>query len=161
MKRTREAIDLKHKVGTKADLARFACRMTKLRTARGLSVAALARVAGVGRGALIGYEQGSYWPGFSTLIRLSQFFGVSLDELLDLPESVPEGVSDTVLLDLMRRVDKSDDRTKTLAKTVLGALLKTTEEGRPGKAKTALGRRQSQGLRARRATVQIRKPKKS
>jgi transcriptional regulator with XRE-family HTH domain len=60
----------------------FARRLTELRKERKLSQNALALSLGYSRGQIGNYELGSREPDFSTLIKIAEFFNVSVDFLI-------------------------------------------------------------------------------
>lgn len=69
----------------------FAGNLKLLRSRRRRSQADLADVLGVKRSSLSGYELGSTFPTYDTLIRISDFFKVSIDKLLKVDlESISE-----------------------------------------------------------------------
>ena len=57
-------------------------RLAELRNKKGLSQYELAERLGFSRGKLANYEQGSRQPDYDTLLKLSEYFGVSTDYLL-------------------------------------------------------------------------------
>lgn len=63
----------------------FADNLRKVRVMAGLSQAALAAKLGVPRNRITAWELRRAEPSFSTLARLALLFGVSVDELLDVP----------------------------------------------------------------------------
>lgn len=60
----------------------FGRKLTELRKTKGLSQYELADLLGFSRGQLANYEQGSREPNFETTLKIADFFGVSLDELI-------------------------------------------------------------------------------
>lgn len=57
-------------------------RLKKLRTESGLTQQDVARLLGVERSTYVKYERGSSDPPTSTLIRLADYFGVSVDYII-------------------------------------------------------------------------------
>lgn len=66
----------------------FAARLRLLRQARGISQAEVAAVLGYTRNAISQYERGVNQPSHKDLLRLAQFFDVSIDYLLGLSEEI-------------------------------------------------------------------------
>lgn len=64
----------------------FACRLTALRKERKLSQKALALSLGYSRGQIGNYELGSREPDFSTLIKIADFFNVSVDYMIGITD---------------------------------------------------------------------------
>lgn len=62
----------------------FAANLKLLRTRKGISQEEMAGNLEVTRSSLSGYENGSAEPNYSTLIRISNFMGVSIDKMLKL-----------------------------------------------------------------------------
>ena len=60
----------------------FSQRLTQLRESRELSKKQLSSILHVSDSCVSQYENGSSMPGYDTLLRISQYFGVSLDYLL-------------------------------------------------------------------------------
>lgn len=60
----------------------FAQRLVSLRKERKFSQNALALALGYSRGQIANYELGSREPDFSTLIRIAEYFDVSIDYLI-------------------------------------------------------------------------------
>ena len=65
---------------------KFGKRLSELRKAKGMSRKELAAVLDVSTISVASYEQGLRQPAFSMLIRLAEYFGVTLDELLGLDD---------------------------------------------------------------------------
>ncbi|HHY08686.1 MAG TPA: helix-turn-helix transcriptional regulator [Corynebacteriales bacterium] len=61
---------------------RFSERLVELRRAQNLSQYSLAEQLGFTRGQIANYEQGTREPDYATLIKLADFFAVSVDHLL-------------------------------------------------------------------------------
>ena len=61
-------------------------RIRRLRNAAGLSQAALAREAGIGRVTLVRLEKGEHTPRYKTLCTIAKALGVDVSELLVEPE---------------------------------------------------------------------------
>lgn len=64
-------------------------RLKQLRTEKDLTQAALARELNVTQQAVAKWESGKSMPDHSMLLRLSRYYGVSVDYLLGLPASMP------------------------------------------------------------------------
>jgi transcriptional regulator with XRE-family HTH domain len=60
----------------------FASRLLSLRKQKGLSQYALAEKLEISRGQIAGYELGRREPNYNTLIKIANFFNVTLDYLL-------------------------------------------------------------------------------
>lgn len=60
----------------------FAKRLTQLRESQDLKKKQLAQILNVSASCVSQYENGSSMPGCDTLMRISQYFGVSVDYLL-------------------------------------------------------------------------------
>lgn len=60
----------------------FVTRLRMLRQKRGLSVAAVGRACGRPGPSVYDWESGSGLPGFESLLRLADLYGVSLDYLM-------------------------------------------------------------------------------
>jgi len=60
----------------------FSINLKLLRTRRKRSQADLSEVLGVKRSSLSGYELGTAFPNYDTLIRISDFFKISIDKIL-------------------------------------------------------------------------------
>ena len=71
----------------------------KLRNQRGLSQQEFADKLGIGRSTLANYEQNKRSPDYETLIEISKFFNVSIDELLGVKRK-PFDVFKFILKDL-------------------------------------------------------------
>lgn len=71
----------------------FGERLSKLRKKRGLSQYDLADRLQMTRGQIANYEQGKREPDFETLSRLSDFFEVSTDYLINGQEPLPANIT--------------------------------------------------------------------
>lgn len=60
----------------------FGRRLKRLRKHRRLTQARLAKILGVSRSSECAYEAGTREPGHETLLRISNYFGCSIDYLL-------------------------------------------------------------------------------
>ena len=58
-------------------------KIKELRTKKGISQAELGRFVGVERSTICQYEKGTRMPDNNTLIKLADYFGVSVDYLLE------------------------------------------------------------------------------
>lgn len=63
---------------------KFSEILKELRTAAGIGQVALAKELGVSKGIISLWENGLREPTMSNLISLSEFFGVSIDEIVGL-----------------------------------------------------------------------------
>ncbi|TDG00289.1 helix-turn-helix domain-containing protein [Paenibacillus piri] len=59
-------------------------RISRLREDRNLTQSELARILGITRAALSHYENDRRQPTYDTLIKLTQFFSVSIDYVMDM-----------------------------------------------------------------------------
>lgn len=69
-----------------SELTYFSINIQRLRTARGLSQQALATALDVARTTISNWEKGVAYPLFGDLIRLANLFGVTLNDLVSLPD---------------------------------------------------------------------------
>lgn len=60
----------------------FGVRLRELRKERGLTQAELAKLLSIGESTISFYESGKRQPDYETLIRLADFFNVSVDYLI-------------------------------------------------------------------------------
>lgn len=74
----------------------FAERLRILRTAKRVSQGEFAKVLGIARATLASWEIGRREPDYAMLQKLADYFGVSADYLLGLPDSVSSGRLDPV-----------------------------------------------------------------
>ena len=80
-------------------------RLKQLRTEKDLTQAALARELNVTQQAVAKWESGKSMPDHSMLLRLSRYYGVSVDYLLGLPASMPgDGFAGPVLVPVVGAV---------------------------------------------------------
>jgi transcriptional regulator with XRE-family HTH domain len=63
-------------------------RLKKLRTNRGLFLSDLTKIIGVGKSTISGYEHNRKKPKQETLIKLAEFYGVTVDYLLGQDNSI-------------------------------------------------------------------------
>lgn len=92
-----------------------------VRLANGLTQEEVAREIGVKSNALCQWELGQREPDFVSLVKLADFFGVSVDYLLDREKPVN---SDNRLFPIIRKVSKIDNSLLTELDTFIDALLK-------------------------------------
>ena len=64
-------------------MAAFAQRLTSLRESKDLKKKELAEILNVSSSSISQYESGTNMPGYDILCRLSEYFDVSIDFLLD------------------------------------------------------------------------------
>lgn len=76
-------------------------RIRELREKQGLTQDVLAEILSVGPNVIGCYERGEYGPSKQVVLRLSRYFGVSVDYLLDGRE--------TDVQDIMERIDRFSD----------------------------------------------------
>ena len=69
-------------------MSEFANRLRQLRRERGLTRQQLAGATGVGRATLGHYEAGTSEPGLRNLIKLADYFGVTLDYIAGRPRQL-------------------------------------------------------------------------
>ncbi len=86
-------------------------RIARLRQSRGLSLSALARAAGIGKGSLSELESGQRNPTLSTLYAVAGQLGVPLTSLVGTVAGVE--ASDGVLTARLLHVDQNEDGTTT------------------------------------------------
>ena len=60
----------------------FAERLTQLREDQDIKQEQLAKILNVSKSCISQYEGGKNMPGYDTMLRISQYFGVSIDYLL-------------------------------------------------------------------------------
>jgi transcriptional regulator with XRE-family HTH domain len=96
-------------------LAEFGVRLTLYRKRMRLSIAELARRAGVDYMQISRYEKGENTPGLGIAIRLAEILQVSLEELATGPEPPPPlAFNNLQLFERMRRLDQlPPDRQET------------------------------------------------
>lgn len=68
-------------------MLKFSESLKQLRQQKGLRQEDVAKMLGVERPTVANWERGTKQPGLETLVRLSQLFGVSLDELVGVERS--------------------------------------------------------------------------
>lgn len=102
-------------------------RLAELRRQKGLSQAELARLLNLGQSTIAMYEKNRRAPDYHQLVRLADFFGVSVDYLLGreeedkkeilLPdEKILDAASDPVFSRLLAQIpDLSEDEKRSLA----------------------------------------------
>lgn len=101
-------------------------KLRDLRKSAGLTQADLASILGVERSTYVKYERGSSDPPTATLIRLANYFHVSLDELLghavptERPqEAAPVSAPTDTDTELLRKYHALDERGQQLIQTML------------------------------------------
>lgn len=95
----------------------FATNLKLLRTRKGISQEEMSGLLEVTRSSLSGYENGSAEPNYSTLVRISNFLGVSIDKLLKMELS---SLSDLQLKEIEAGydIDLGGNKLRVLATTV-------------------------------------------
>ena len=102
---------------------RFGETLTQLRIRRGYSQKSLAEALDIGRSRLSMYETGQREPDLSTLVFISDFFGVSTDYLLGRDERASAPAAETPALHRLLSVARaSPAKDINIAITVLRAL---------------------------------------
>lgn len=82
------------------NLERFGELLAQLRQDRRMTQAELGRVIFVSAGTISNYEKGVHYPDVEKLIKLADFFGVTVDYLLGRTESkLPPDVFEQIVLD--------------------------------------------------------------
>ena len=99
-------------------------RLKELREERGLSQGELGKMFGLSVSTISMYENGKREPGFDTVVKFANFFGVSTDYLLGLGK--PKGTEDFVPRneeerEFIRLLRRSDDVHRRLAAGILQA----------------------------------------
>lgn len=98
-------------------LARFSTNLTRLRTARKVSRAALAHQIGASAKALEHWEAGTGNPQLRYLVLLADFFGLSVDDMLGVSKGPDEDRSRLgLLLKYHQQLDAMDQRLQKLEK---------------------------------------------
>lgn len=93
----------------------FGARLQRLRVRRGLSQADIAAHLGVSAPSISGWEKGRARPKNARLDALAELLGVSLDELIDEPETQTEPIQtviDRCREDIARAVGTAPDKVK-------------------------------------------------
>ncbi len=67
----------------------FAERLVKLRKQAGLTRKELAELVGTAPSTLFYYESGSRMPGADTAFKIAQIFGITVEDLLGVPDAAP------------------------------------------------------------------------
>lgn len=102
----------------------------QLREQKGVTQTELAKQMGVVRSTICQYEKGVHEPDLETLIKLADYFGVSVDYLLgrqpaDVIERPPYDITDKQLLDLIKLYGVMNDIQKA---QVLGYVVGLLEQ---------------------------------
>ena len=87
-------------------VAIIAKQITKYRTQAGLTKKELSQVLGVAPSTVSGWENGEYAPSADTLVRISGFFQISLDEIYGI-ENAYRIKKDPVLTESFSEMQKS------------------------------------------------------
>lgn len=112
--------------------AAFARRLRRLREARRISQADLARRLGVSQRTVSAYETGAAWPPPPTLLRLSDEFGIAVDELLGRKKLRKrlEGSEDSrEMWTRLQRVRRLTERDRRLVFAMINRLLNRDRNG--------------------------------
>lgn len=107
-------------------------RIKQLRTDRQITQTSLARAFGISQGTLSSWESGRYEPDLTSLQKLSEFFGVSVDYLLcresakkESPAADESGEADLdrELVNLLCQLDspQEEQRVKDFVRGILAA----------------------------------------
>lgn len=111
----------------------FAQRLTMLRESRELKQKDLAAILNVSTACISQYENGVTMPGYDTLCRISQYFGVSIDFLIENDQSILKfQLSDsfhgeTTYLDVVNACRKLPPKSRAALMAVLHALGDTSD----------------------------------
>jgi transcriptional regulator with XRE-family HTH domain len=81
----------------------FCDKLKEVRNLHNITQAKLASAIGMSRQAVIKYEQGERFPDEDTLVKLADFFNVSLDYLLGRNISYAENIAVTISTELNKR----------------------------------------------------------
>lgn len=89
-------------------------RLKQLRTNSGLTQLDVSRLLGVERSTYVKYERGNSDPPTATLVRLADYFGVTVDYLIGhdsayVPETVPAPKISDFDTDILRKFHALDD----------------------------------------------------
>ncbi|HEV2718495.1 MAG TPA: helix-turn-helix transcriptional regulator [Thermoanaerobaculia bacterium] len=105
-------------------LREFGPRLKRLREARDLSLAELARLLGIDYMQVYRYEKGLNLPAVETAVRLAQILQVSTDELLTGSErSSPPKIKSVRLFERMRMLDELPKDKQELALQILDGVI--------------------------------------
>ena len=108
----------------------FAQRLTALRESKDLTKKELAKLLSVSPACISQYEKGSNMPGYDTLCRISQYFGVSVDYLIGNDTSslkfslFEDYVDDISILSLLSNCHKVPNENRRALLEVITALQK-------------------------------------
>lgn len=95
-------------------MSEFSERLKELRKTRKINQVNLGKYLNFGYTAIANYESGRNEPSFDTLIRLAQYFGVTVDYLLglsDYPQNEKEiSEEEEILLFVFRRLDSNEQK---------------------------------------------------
>ena len=109
------------------NMREFGARLVQARTQRKLSVAALARYAGIDYMQISRYEKGESLPSLDSAVRLATVLGMPLDVLATgneaPPPPPPQLFRSSRLLDRMRELDQLPEDRQELAVRMLDAVL--------------------------------------
>lgn len=106
----------------------IAKQITKHRNRLGLSKKELATIVEVAPSAVSGWESGDYAPGANTLVKLSELFGITIDELYGIDNKKLAAITDNELdlevFDLIKRIPPAKI---AMAKSLLRVLAENEE----------------------------------
>ena len=103
----------------------FAQRLTALRESKDLTKKELAKLLSVSPACISQYEKDSNMPGYDTLCRISQYFGVSVDYLIGNDvSSLEDYVDDVSVLSLLSNCHKVPKENRRALLEVITALQK-------------------------------------
>jgi transcriptional regulator with XRE-family HTH domain len=107
----------------------IARQITKHRNRLGLSKKELAAIVEVAPSAVSGWENGDYAPGASTLVKLSELFGITIDELYGIDNkklaAITDNELDSEVYELLKRVPPAKIE---MAKSLLRVLTEHEEK---------------------------------
>ncbi|MCE9501152.1 MAG: helix-turn-helix transcriptional regulator [Leptospira sp.] len=103
----------------------FAIRLRDLRSQKNISQAELAEAISVHKNNIVRYENGAVEPTAETLRKLSQFFSVSTDFLLEgiSENGIKVNFQDKELLNMFQKTEKLSEKDKSTVKELLDAFL--------------------------------------
>lgn len=102
-------------------------RLRQVRLSKGMNQKELAEALNLSQAAISGYETGKYDPGMKIWKSIAEYFGVSVDYLIeDVPEEKTKNLADNVSeakREMMELVDRlSDDQVRKLLQIANAAL---------------------------------------
>lgn len=98
-------------------------KIKKLRQEKNVSQAVLGEIVGIHEKHISRYERGLSRPSTEVLRKMADFFGVSIDFLVDEGDFCSENPTDNELLDYFEEANRLDDEDKNIIKGVLDAII--------------------------------------